>query len=249
MPSPEPPSDLPRSAADQPAAIPVARPLWSPRHVPPPPWILRGSALIVVGRVARAIARQIADSRFAPSPHHYPLSLPFLGSLAAVAFVQYDVSPVGPYHEMMVSPGIIWHTVPGALIARLPVDNQRSLLGGRAIWGLPKTMADFTWTAGNAPSVEVREPTGTPLIQARFQRRGSWPALPLPPLPIMSACGPRLQVFTVTPLLRSVTRMRVEFEIPDKSDFVPLRNLLRGPHLALHVEMLRLRVSTPLDLL
>lgn len=214
-----------------------------PPTIPPAPWTTNGAALIIVGRLGRQRAHQLAGR-----PRGF-LSLPFLGSMAALGFVRYDETPVGSYHEMMLCPGLIWHDVPAGIISHLPVDSPRSLLGGRAIWGLPKVLAGFQWQDGEIPEVRLCDTQGTQLVRATFHRRSAFPGLFMPPIPLVSVRGPRIQLFTISGSLRQVTRMHAELEIAPASDYAPLSTLLHGPYLALQAESFHMRISRPLDLL
>lgn len=209
-------------------------------RIPPAPWTVRGAALVVVGRLGRDAARELAGrARGLAAP--WPL-----GSLAAVGFVRYDDTPVGPYHELTVAPGILWRDLPGALISHMIVDSERSMLAGRALWGLPKTLGRFDW---QPEGVTVRNAAGTTLLAARYTlRRRSLP-LATPPLPVFSLRGPRRQLFTVGGWLGDAQRVHVQLTAPADSPLVLVPGLLRGPHLALWIASFRLRVSTPFDLL
>lgn len=63
---------------------------------------------------------------------------------AAGAMVSYSDTPVGPYHEVI---GLIVARSGLRLIVHVPfiaVDSGPSIVGGRANWALPKTLATFT---------------------------------------------------------------------------------------------------------
>ena len=72
------------------------------------------------------------------------------------------------YHELIVFAGL--------KIVRIWVDSEESMRGGRAIWKLPKEMAEFTWSRG---AVTVRQ-DGRTLLQARIRRREGRIPLVLP---------------------------------------------------------------------
>ncbi len=207
--------------------------------VPTSPWLVRGNALIIIGHLSRRGARTLAGQ-----PRGL-LAPPLLGTVAAMGIIDYTETPVGPYHEVTVSPGVLWRDLPGALVSHMLVDNLRSRLAGRAIWGLPKELARFQWGVGHAAVTDMDD---QPLIAATWRARGGWPSLPLPPLPVMAQRGPRCQVFTVGGALGHVTRVRATLAIPKVSGFAPLARLARGPHLALYIEGFRLRIGNAYDL-
>lgn len=160
---------LTKSAAPTLAALPI----------PPPPWIVRGSALVVLGHLSRGRARALAAQ-----PRGF-MAPPLLGSLGVLGLIHYDDTPVGPYNELALMPGVLWRQMlPGMLISHMLVDNARSRMAGRALWGLPKELARFAWTD---QQIAVTTPTGTPLLTAaRRTPAGSSRARPhaaRPPLP------------------------------------------------------------------
>ncbi len=59
------------------------------------------------------------------------------------ALIRYRETPVGPYHEVLFSPGVL----PGTTIPFIAVDSEPSVQGGRENWTLPKTLARFDWPA------------------------------------------------------------------------------------------------------
>jgi hypothetical protein len=80
--------------------------------------------------------------------------------LAAGGMLRYRDSPVGPYAEVWATPGIrLGRHGPELTIPFMAVDSLASLAGGRANWGLPKTLATFTsaplGAAGDDWSVRV----------------------------------------------------------------------------------------------
>ena len=50
------------------------------------------------------------------------------------------------YHELLGVGGVAWSGVtPAAWITHAHVDDDASIAGGRAIWGIPKRDGDFQW--------------------------------------------------------------------------------------------------------
>jgi Acetoacetate decarboxylase (ADC) len=65
--------------------------------------------------------------------------------LAVGGMLHYRDSPVGPYAEVWATPAIrVGHRGPELTIPFMAVDSPASLEGGRANWGLPKTLATFS---------------------------------------------------------------------------------------------------------
>jgi acetoacetate decarboxylase len=73
------------------------------------------------------------------------------------------------YHELIVFR-------PGLVISHIYVDDERSRSGGRAIWNLPKELAEFTVSRGRF----VARRRGELLVDARIRRRPGVLPLPLP---------------------------------------------------------------------
>jgi hypothetical protein len=211
-----------------------------PLVVPPTPWIVAGRALVVIGHLGRADARQLAGR---PRGFAAP---PLAGSVAVLGLVDYSDTPVGPYYELAVSPGVLWRDLPGALVSHMFVDSARSRLAGRALWGLPKELARFFW---EPERVAVSDPTDRPLLTVTWEEYGAWPRLGIPPLPVMTLRGPRRQLFTVGGWASGIRRARVRLTIPPASPLAPLAALTRGPYLALWLDHLRLRISDAFDML
>jgi hypothetical protein len=64
------------------------------------------------------------------------------------------------YHELIVFR-------PGWVVSHISVDSEESMRGGRAIWKLPKELAEFTYSRSY---VEVRQ-DGRTLLEAHIRRR------------------------------------------------------------------------------
>jgi hypothetical protein len=73
------------------------------------------------------------------------------------------------YHELIVFR-------PGLVVEHIYVDSAESMRGGRAIWRLPKQLAEFTYSRS---SVEVRQ-NGSRIFSARIRRRPGWLPLIIP---------------------------------------------------------------------
>ncbi len=70
--------------------------------------------------------------------------------------IRYRDTPVGPYHEVLGSPVLLaeW-PLPAAAIPFIAVDSAASVHGGRANWGLPKSLARFAWPASLGGGFEL----------------------------------------------------------------------------------------------
>lgn len=104
-----------------------------PTDAPPAPWTVRCSSITWYGRGGRAAARA-AGRAVVPSGR----ALATVGGLVA-----YADTPVGPYNEVF---GVVAYRSGRSVRGTIPfmaVDSAASLVGGRANWSLPKTIAQF----------------------------------------------------------------------------------------------------------
>jgi hypothetical protein len=142
-------------------------------QVIPPPWALDGDGYIFAYRFDRAWA---AEAGFIP-PH---LAGRLRFGLGTVMLVNYRASGVGPYRELLFIPGLFDDAGRRAFsITRIYVSTEASVVSGRANWGIPKLLADFTWERVDARTEQVRATTseGETFFEARLSVR-RWPALP-----------------------------------------------------------------------
>ncbi|MEU4886879.1 acetoacetate decarboxylase family protein [Streptomyces xinghaiensis] len=135
-----------------------------PSH-PPAPWVSRGEMWFGLLPVRR--------------PPDLPPDLRPVGprDRIAVGVVRYREGTLR-YDELALGPLVRRGRRAGLLIQRIWVDDDASVRGGRAIWGLPKEPAEFTWTGD---SLRVGDDGGT-LARITF-RPGRGPLSALPPLP------------------------------------------------------------------
>lgn len=103
----------------------------------PPPWELRGEGIILIFRFKKDWVENSALL-----PKH--LKGKFKGGLGYVMLVNYDKSPVGPYHELLIIPGKFRKTKNQA-ITKIYVDSKASTENGRNNWGIPKETLPFSW--------------------------------------------------------------------------------------------------------
>ncbi|MFN4000414.1 acetoacetate decarboxylase family protein [Algoriphagus sp.] len=104
----------------------------------PPPWELSGEGIILVFRFKKEWVESLALL-----PKH--LKGKFKGGLGYVMLVNYEKSPVGPYHELLIIPGKFRKTKKQA-ITKIYVDSEASAQNGRNNWGIPKENLPFSWS-------------------------------------------------------------------------------------------------------
>jgi len=139
---------------------------------PPAPWRLRGEAAILASPVRKGAARAAG----------LPPGVELVGAggwtLGGVLLARYDEHATLPYHELVVFSGLARRGAALAfVVSRIYVDSAASLAGGRAIWGLPKELAEFAWD-WRAGAIGVAQ-DGRPLLRATVRRR-SGVRMPLP---------------------------------------------------------------------
>lgn len=106
--------------------------------VPAAPWLLSGTGVLGF--------ELVEEGSFAPPPGLEVVAVAPGRTLAMSFFCRYERSPVGAYHEGMRIAGMVRPTGggdPGFLVTWIPVDSEASVQGGRALWGVPKTLARF----------------------------------------------------------------------------------------------------------
>jgi hypothetical protein len=161
--------------------FPPARMVALPQPVVPPPWQLRGDGLIVLYRLPAA-TRSLS---LAGSP---TLRGRDRGGIGNMMWVRYREAPIGPYDELIYSPGLVSINGRWAFsIARIYVSTWESVVNGRANWGIPKDRADFAFDT--LPGGEQRATAllnGSPVAEVLY--RTSARAIPLDtralPLPL-----------------------------------------------------------------
>jgi hypothetical protein len=145
-----------------------------PEEAPPAPWQTTMRAVVWQGlpsRAARLAAGPVASaSRIAT----------VIGGL-----ISYDDTPVGPYDEVVGVVGLLSGRGVEATVPFIAVDSPASVVGGRANWALPKTLARFTGTTSTEMTAEgddwvVRVSVRALGFSVPFRTRGRlvqpWPA-------------------------------------------------------------------------
>ena len=113
-----------------------------PRSAPPAPWSLELRAVLWVAR---------------PAAEWLPSSLSHRSRvlMGGGGFVRYLDTPVGPYAEALAATLLLRRRQALVHVPFMAVDSGASLVGGRANWSLPKTLADFEGDPGIDATVSV----------------------------------------------------------------------------------------------
>jgi hypothetical protein len=171
---------------------------------PEPPWELQGEMIVVPARVPQR-------------------------RLGGVLLADYR-SGILRYRELIV---FSHATARGMVVSHIYVDSPESMRGGRAIWGLPKELAEFDY---DGRTFTARQ-DGATLLHARIRRRPGFLPLVLP-TPITSHAGDTIGTARIKAAFALVT-----LTVPDSSPFAGLE--LNGTRLALAGDDLRLTMPVP----
>lgn len=131
------------------------------------PWRLKGRGFTLMYKFSKkfiqncqAIPAEIRES--------------FQGGLGYLMLVDYTQTPVGPYQEILFIPGKV-NAGKGKkqVISNIFVSTMKSVISGRANWGIPKDLATFDWQK-NKLSIQYQEQS---LFKATFEKR--WLIFPI----------------------------------------------------------------------
>ncbi|CAI0642771.1 unnamed protein product [Colletotrichum noveboracense] len=173
-------------------------------HVPPP-WKLKGDIYLFSFWTPRKQAEHPPTITYSPleanSSYINPEGSRPLGGISMVQIIRYTESPVGPYDELILSPGFHEYTVEengkrvkkkNARITRIYVSQKQTCWNGRKNWNIPKHLAAFDWKYDVDGSTHVKvfphDTTGdlkeasastTPLFQGTFKPVAYVPSFPL----------------------------------------------------------------------
>ena len=128
---------------------------------PPAPWQLAGRVIIAGAPLRLDAARELvpAPLRLLPAWPGRALAMLLVGLYGEGSTLRYGelAAIVGP---------VLAGTRPGGLVTSIWVDDERSLAGGRALWGLPKQLATLRWRPG---ALDVRDTAGAPIAHAHWR--------------------------------------------------------------------------------
>jgi acetoacetate decarboxylase len=137
---------------------------------PPAPWNLFGNALQSLHLIDLERAKELV-----PSDLEIICVLPGK-TLGGLYLSVYNTNSSLSYHELIIVAALVrYKKTIGFWISHIYVDHPESMAGGRSIWGLPKEIADFTWSdrqvkvsQGNIALCQVQYgPVGLPLPFSR----------------------------------------------------------------------------------
>jgi acetoacetate decarboxylase len=153
-------------------SMPVDDPLY-----PPPPWHYPNAEFLTLTYETDAEAAR------AMLPADLELCTP---PTARLTFAKYPESPVGPYNEALQTVECSFEGEVRAFIARILLDNDGAIAGGREVWGYPKKFAHIELSrSGDTLSGVVERPRGRPLVRVRVALGAD---LPAPSSPVPAPC-------------------------------------------------------------
>jgi hypothetical protein len=145
------------------------------------------------------------------------------------------------YSELIVISSLVSYSGKfGGWVSHIYVDHADSVAGGREIWGLPKELAEFTWTQGDRPSVAVRQ-GDKHLCSLSYTRPGFGWRQPLSGTTFSTLDSDVL--FFKSGFEARAGLVRGQLEVPAESPFSQL--CLSQPWLTVYCDQLRLVVDAP----
>jgi len=136
-------------------SMPVDAPLY-----PAPPWHYSDAEFLTLAYET--------DPEAARAALPAGLELPSPATVRLV-FARYPSSPVGPYNEAIQSIECRWEGESRGFIARILLDNDGAIAGGREVWGYPKKHAYVELSRrGDTFSAAVERPRGHLLSALRL---------------------------------------------------------------------------------
>ena len=104
-----------------------------PANDAPAPWTVRSQAVIWYARGGRAATQALPPA----------LRADHRGLAVVGGVVRYDETPVGPSRRGVRPRGLADGRKGFGTVAFMSVDSPASIVGGRANWGMPKTLGSF----------------------------------------------------------------------------------------------------------
>jgi len=199
---------------------------------PQAPWTLQGYAyqtlqLLECDRVRPLIPSELNIVSIFPGK-----------TVGGVYLSHYGAGSVLEYSELIVISALVSYAGKiGGWVSHIYVDNPDSVAGGREIWGLPKEMAEFTWTDRN---VTVRQGDRI-LCSLKYHRQNFGLPIPLSAFSF-SSLGSNLLLFPAQ-LKARLGLVGSQLKIPPESPFGGLS--LGQPWLTVHADQMDLTAGAP----
>ncbi len=201
------------------------------------PWHLTGRGFILMYRFQTSFIR---ESCFIPDEWKDSK----WSGMGFVMLVDYQDSPVGPYHELLVIPGKTrFEGSRLGTISKIYVDSTDSMVNGRKNWGIPKELAEFKWDQENR------------LHTITIGGKNPWMVIALEPGRVPFPVDTRLlpinlyqesdgKIFRVSPRGKGTGHFTLIKGIDVNPDFFPDLDLVE-PLVAIYVDPFRLTFPVP----
>lgn len=199
---------------------------------PQAPWTLQGYAfqtlqLLDIDRVRPLIPSELNIISVFPGK-----------TLGGVYLSYYGSGSVLEYSELIVVAAFLSYKGKfGGWISHIYVDHSDSVAGGREIWGLPKEMADFTWSGDRVTVTQGNRK----LCSCKYNRQGFGLQQRLG-ASSFSSMSSDLLLFPAE-LESRLGLVSSKLEIPSESPFSSLN--IGQPLLTVHADNMRLKVGAP----
>ncbi|KAK3393336.1 hypothetical protein B0H63DRAFT_457988 [Podospora didyma] len=137
----------------------------------PAPWTTKCLVYQIGFWTSSATAQNLPAKAYSPleaaSSYASPEFGKPLGGLSMIQLVRYSETPVGPYDELIFSPGVFEYPLPdnedashsssnkkktaqARRVTRIYVSSKETCFNGRKVWNIPKHLARFEWTTDPA---------------------------------------------------------------------------------------------------
>ncbi|KAH7031516.1 uncharacterized protein B0I36DRAFT_363198 [Microdochium trichocladiopsis] len=136
----------------------------------PPPWNLEAEVAYVIPMLG--LSNDLPVKAYSPLERNstYATSGSCLAGIGLMMIIRYKDSPVGPYDEFIIIPGL--YSNPGDTglrkfrISRIYVSHKYTTWNGRRNWNIPKHIARFDWSshADGTESVKIYPHDTTSLL-------------------------------------------------------------------------------------
>lgn len=207
---------------------------------PPAPWQLQGKALCTLQWVNSEKAALLVPKELE--------IISFWGkkTVGSVYLSLYGSGSTLEYSELIIAPAMVrYQGKIGAWISHIYVDNPQSLAGGKEMWGLPKEMANFSWSQGeNLQQITVSQNEKMLIcFTSQSSKRGlsTWGNVTL-----KGGCFglvyPQFVYFT-NQFQSKMKQVNSEFTIPQESPFAQLE--LNKPLFTVEMPNLKLTAGQP----
>ena len=127
-----------------------------------PPWQCHGEAYIL---------NYWASPQFLQHAKGFNLQASRTGHMLHVVLLHYEHTPIGAYDALFIVDHPVQQKQRYSSIVKIFVSNQPSIVHGQTFWGLPKEIAQFTWTKTNtAMYCEVQVEQQSMMIQLNHSK-------------------------------------------------------------------------------